>query len=117
MPAKDPRLYLIHIQDSCRRILDYTASLKPGWTTNPMVLDAVCRNLEIIGEANRLDDAWRSAHPAIPWRSIMDARIVLIHAYDQIKPHLLEDIVDTDIPMLLDYARRILAEDSSEAGS
>src|SRR5713226_6693599 len=103
MPAKDPQLYLIHIRDCSKRIMEYTAGHAATWTATPIILDAVCRNLEIIGEAaNKLDE--------IPWRSIIDARNILIHAYDQIKPHLIQNIVDRDVPELLAAVRRLLGE-------
>jgi uncharacterized protein with HEPN domain len=67
-----------------------------------MVLDAVCRNLEIIGEAaTKLDPEFRQLHPEIPWRSMIGTRNVLIHAYDRVDPALLGDIVERDIPNLL----------------
>ena len=31
MPAKDPRLYLIHIRECCERILDYTGGIESTW--------------------------------------------------------------------------------------
>ena len=112
MPAKDPQLYLIHIRDCCTRILKYTSG-GAEWMATPIILDAVCRNLEIIGEAaSRLDESYRKAHSGIPWRSIIDARNILIHAYDQIRPHLLEDIVGRDVPELLAAVRRLLGEDA-----
>lgn len=44
-----------------------------------MVLDAVLRNFEVIGEAaKRLDDVYRSAQLAIPWRALAGLRDVLI---------------------------------------
>jgi uncharacterized protein with HEPN domain len=64
MAAMDPRLYLIHIRDCCTRILDYTAGLESTWPSVSIILDAVCRNLEIIGEAaRRFDESFRLAHP------------------------------------------------------
>lgn len=117
MPVKDPRLYLVHIRECCERIIEYTASPGTSWTSAPIVLDAVCRNLEIIGEAaSKLDESYRKIHPEIPWRSIIDARNILIHAYDQVKPHLLQDIVDRDIPELLAAVRRLLVEDGPAVG-
>jgi uncharacterized protein with HEPN domain len=50
MPAKDPSLYLIHIRECCERILDYTYGIESMWPSVPVVHDAVCRNLEIIGD-------------------------------------------------------------------
>jgi uncharacterized protein with HEPN domain len=83
MPAEDPRLYLIHIRDCCDRILEYTAGIESTWSSVPMVHDAVCRNLEIPGEAaRRLDETFRAAHPEIPWRSMTDVRNIHILPHD-----------------------------------
>ena len=79
----------------------------------PLLVDAVCRNLEIIGEAaSKLDPAFKQAHPELPWRSIIDTRNILIHAYDQINPAVLGGIVERDIPELLAAVRRLLEADS-----
>jgi uncharacterized protein with HEPN domain len=51
MPAKDPLVYVMHIRDSCRRIAEYTVAGGPDWPTKPLIMDAVCRNITIIGEA------------------------------------------------------------------
>jgi uncharacterized protein with HEPN domain len=74
--------------------------------------DAVCRNLEIIGEAaRRFDDAFRSAHAEIPWRAMTDVRNILIHTYDRVAAEVLVDIVRQDIPPLLASVRSILEKD------
>ena len=86
MAGKAPRLYLVHIQECCERILSYTLpgytkDLGRAWPTSPMLVDAVCRNLEIIGEAaSKLDAEFRSKHAEVPWRSIIGTRNPLIHA-------------------------------------
>jgi uncharacterized protein with HEPN domain len=109
MPAKDPRLYLIHIRDCCERVLDYTAGIESTWTSVPVVHDAGCRNLEIIGEAaRRLDDDFRAAHQEIPWRAMTDVRNILIHTYDRVAPAVLVDIVRQDIPPLLASIQQLL---------
>ncbi len=111
MPAKDPRLYLIHIRECCERILEYTSGMESGWPAVPMIQDAVCRNLEIIGEAaRRFDEPFRIAHPEIPWRAMTDVRNILIHAYDSVAPEVLAEIVLRDIPPLLGSIRRLLSE-------
>jgi uncharacterized protein with HEPN domain len=47
--------------------LDYTSGIESTRPSVPDVHDAVCRNLEIIGEAaRRFDDASRLAHTEIP---------------------------------------------------
>ncbi|MGB7723077.1 MAG: HepT-like ribonuclease domain-containing protein [Bryobacteraceae bacterium] len=111
MPAKNPRLYLVHICECCERILDYTGGIESMWPDVPVVHDAVCRNLEIIGEAaRRFDDAFRLAHAEIPWRAMTDVRNILIHAYDQVAAEILVDIVRQDIPPLLASVKSILEQ-------
>jgi uncharacterized protein with HEPN domain len=76
-----------------------------------MVLDAVCRNLEILGEAaKRMDPEFRAAHPEIPWRKMAGARDILKHVYEETGPEIVWDIVETDIPALLADLRRLLTE-------
>lgn len=111
MPDKDPGLFLIQIRECCDRILDYTTGIESTWPGVPMVHDAVCRNLEIIGEAaRRFDQTFRAAHPEIPWRAMIDVRNILIHAYDRVAGEILVDIVRQDIPPLRVSVKRILGE-------
>jgi uncharacterized protein with HEPN domain len=112
MSTKDPRLYLIHIRECCERILDYTGGIESTWPSVPVVHDAVCRNLEIIGEAaRRFDDSFRMAHAEIPWRAMTDVRNILIHAYGRVAAEILVGIVRQHIPPLLASVKRILGED------
>ena len=117
MAGKAPRLYLVHIQECCGRILSYTKDLGRAWPTSPMLVDAVCRNLEIIGEAaSKLDAEFRTRHSEVPWRNIIGTRNLLIHAYDQVDPAVLDDIVERDIPELARAVERMLREtDGTEA--
>ncbi len=53
MPAKDSLVYIMHIRDSCRRIAEYAITGGNNWTSKPLIMDAVCRNITTIGEAAR----------------------------------------------------------------
>lgn len=111
---KDSRLYLAHMLECVDRILSYTLGLGRDWSQQQVILDAVCRNLEIIGEAaNRLGEPYRSAHPEIPWRRIIGARKILIHAYDLVQPDILEDVVERDLPLLRRQVTALLNDDVS----
>lgn len=110
-PPKDSRLYLIQIRDHCVRVMNYTCGLGAHWLDTPVIVDAVCRNLEIVGEAStKLDSAFREAHPEVPWRDIIDTRNFLIHAYANVRPVVLLEIVDRDIPILLAAVQGFLDE-------
>ncbi|MBI4162669.1 MAG: nucleoside-diphosphate kinase, partial [Candidatus Aenigmarchaeota archaeon] len=52
------------------------------FSKNPMVADAVIRNLEIIGEAvKNMPGTIKSTRPNVPWKKIAGMRDVLIHEY------------------------------------
>ena len=109
---RDSRPYLAHIRECVDRILSYTDGLGRDWSKHQMSLGAVCRNLEIIGyTANKLGEPYRSAHPEIPWRRIIGARNILIHAYHLVQPDILEEVVERDLPLL---RRQIVALLSAE---
>ncbi len=76
-----------------------------------MALDAVCRNLEIIGEAaKKTGPEFRAALPDIPWRKMAGLRDILIHAYEDTDPETVWDLVEREIPILLAQVRRLLGE-------
>ena len=73
--------------------------------------DAVCRRLEIIGEAVRaLPREIRDSYPSTPWREISAARDILIHEYFRIDLGLAWEMVQRDVPALADQVRAILAD-------
>jgi len=54
MSRRDYRLYLNDIRDCCAKIKDYTKGIGfEEFLHNPMLADAVVRNLGIIGEATK----------------------------------------------------------------
>lgn len=112
MPAKIPLFYVMHIRDCCRRIVEYTTTGGADWTSNPMIVDAVCRNITIIGEAARkLDEPFRKAHPHIPWSSMIGARNVVMHAYEYVNPELIREMAEHHVPRLLDDCLGLLGEE------
>ena len=89
MPANDPRLYVLHIRDCCERLQECASLRDKGSAPAHILLDAVRRNLEIIGEASRkIGSEFRANHPEIPWREMNDLRNVLIHNYEGADPDL-----------------------------
>jgi uncharacterized protein with HEPN domain len=101
MPAKDPLVYIMQIRDSCRRIAEYRITGGDNWTSKPLIMDAVCRKITIIGEAARkLDDSFHRAHREIPRSAIIGARNIVMHAYEFLR----------DVPELLAHCLRPLGE-------
>jgi hypothetical protein len=113
MSSHSPRVYLLHMRDCCDRLSE-CAGLR-GEATVParVLLDAVCRNLEVLGEASRkLGSEFRTAHPEIPWREMNDLRNVLIHNYDATDADLVWAIVDREIPRLRERLLSLLSPDA-----
>lgn len=68
---------------------------------NELVIDAVIRNFEIIGEAsNSVPLVIQSAHPHIPWRRIIGLRNVLIHEYFGVDVNAVWQTIHMDLPAL-----------------
>jgi uncharacterized protein with HEPN domain len=76
MPKRDYKLFISDIRDCTKRILEYTASKTfEEFKGNQMLMDAVIRNLEIIGEATKnIPNKVKQKHPQIEWRKIGDLR-------------------------------------------
>ncbi|MGB2864681.1 MAG: DUF86 domain-containing protein [Sedimentisphaerales bacterium] len=82
---KDPRVYLAQILERIIRIQDFTCVDKQSFLTDPLIQDAVIRNLEVIGEASRrVGVEYQAAHPEIPWREMSGLRNILIHDYESV---------------------------------
>ena len=78
--------------------------------TDRMLLFAVVRAIEIVGEAaSRITDETCAAEPAIPWRAIVGMRNRLIHAYFEVNSQIVWETVTVEIPALLPLLRTLAA--------
>lgn len=76
---------------------------------NRMLLRAIERGVEIIGEAaRRVSVTFTEAHPEIPWRKIIGQRNILAHEYGQIDHTLLYKTVKQDVPVLITQIESLL---------
>lgn len=87
--------------ESTEKIGKYVSGGESIFFANPMVQDAVYRNLEVLGEAaKRIPDDIRKMSPNIAWRRIAGLRDVLIHQYDGVDPQEVWKVVEQDLPQL-----------------
>jgi uncharacterized protein with HEPN domain len=102
--SRDAALYLADIAESCRLILDYTRDLTaPQFRTDRKTIDAVARNLEVIGEAvKHLPPSAKDRRADVDWRKIAGLRDILIHTYFGIDLDIVWDVVVNKIPPLLE---------------
>jgi uncharacterized protein with HEPN domain len=99
---KDDQVYLRHILDAIEKIETYLGGQTyESFSNNDMMIDAVVRGLEIVGEAtSHLSNQLRASHPEIPWRDAIDMRNFLIHEYFGVRTHVVWDTCKEDLPKL-----------------
>jgi uncharacterized protein with HEPN domain len=104
-PEQRDSAHLWDMQDAARgtlRILggmDLAQFLLPDQERTRL---AVERTLEILGEAaRRVSQAFRGAHPEIPWKDLIGLRNVISHEYDKVDYEVIHGIIWNRIPDLL----------------
>ncbi|MCX5727375.1 MAG: DUF86 domain-containing protein [Nitrospirae bacterium] len=109
---RDSRIYLEDILETTRKITVYTGSLyKAAFLEDEKPLDAVVRNLEVIGEAvKKLPENLRAKHSAVEWKKIAGLRDILIHEYFGLDAEIVWDIVQNKVPALDREVRTMLSE-------
>ncbi len=74
-------------------------------------IDAVVRNIEIIGEAtNCLDRGLKSKYQHVEWRFATAIRNRLIHGYFDIDAEIIWSVTQNDLPKLKNEIKKILEE-------
>jgi uncharacterized protein with HEPN domain len=108
---RDSSVYLDDILTAIGRIRLYVGDLsREAFGADTKTVDAVIRNLEIIGEAvKQLPADLRAEAPDIEWAKIAGLRDVLIHAYFGVDLDIVWDIVCHKVPDLEPRLRALLA--------
>ena len=72
-------------------------------------IDAVLRNLEIIGEAARhIPGEVKSAHPEVPWVEMQAMRNIVVHEYHGVNLKIIWQTVKENLHPLKPLLRKIL---------
>jgi len=95
-------LLLKDILESIDNVEQYTEGMSfDGFSKDQKSIDAVVRNLEIIGEAaNRLPDEFKERHSSVEWHKVVGLRHRIIHEYFGIDLQIIWQIVHVDLPTL-----------------
>jgi len=83
MNGRSATLYVKDIVQCREKIEEYLQGFSyVSFEKNDLVVDAVLRNLEVIGEAAKNVPAIvRKKHPEIPWKKMVGLRNITIHEY------------------------------------
>ncbi len=109
MSNRPVNLLLNDICEAIERIARYTAGMSFGsFKEDEKTVDAVVRNMEIIGEAaHRLPDEFQEAHSDIEWHKIVGLRNRIVHEYFGIDIDIIWEILRRDLPSLLSNLQRL----------
>ncbi len=102
MSKRKPALYLQDIKDCVEKIKSYTENLSfDDFREDGKIIDALVRNLEIIGEAaNNIPEEVKSKYPDIPWQKMISMRNKVIHEYFGVDTEIIWKTAKEDIPEL-----------------
>lgn len=107
---KEDNFYLRHILEAIESIEEYLKGFDFGsFPKDKKTVDAVVRELEIIGEAsNNLSEKFRDNNSQIPFRDIIDMRNVLTHEYFGVNTKIVWDTCQIDLPNLKEAINNVL---------
>lgn len=106
------KLYKHHIIDAIEKINSYVAGIDfEQFIHNQLIIDAVVRNLQIIGKAaKRLSVTFKASDPKIPWSKIAGMRDVIIHDYTNVKTTIVWDTIKEDLPKLEEALKKDISK-------
>jgi len=110
MSKRGIKLYLEDIQDSIRKIEKYTrGSDFEKFSRDEQKIDAVVRNLSIIGEAVRnIPKEIKAKNPEVAWNEIKGMRNKVIHEYFGIDDEILWKTIQDDLPIFKKQITKLL---------
>lgn len=102
MSDRPIKLYIDDIKEAIRKIESYTNGMTlDKFKGDAKTVDAVVRNIEIVGEAAKhIPAEIRLKHIEIPWNEIIGTRSKVIHAYFGVDEIILWKTISEDIPQL-----------------
>jgi len=116
-PTKKSSLaYIEDMIESIDKILKYLDTVEglQEFLNNEMVIDAVTRNYEIIGEAaSKIPQSIKEKYPELPWRQMYGLRNFAVHEYHIIDPNILWDIAQDHLVDNKMQLEKILEEENN----
>lgn len=103
MSKRTPKLFVEDMLLAIERIEKYCKNINSfeEFSENDLIIDAVLRNLEVIGEAaGNIPQDIREKYSEIPWKRIVGLRNVIIHGYFTVDLGIVWTIITKQLPGL-----------------
>jgi Uncharacterized conserved protein len=100
MKKRTYKLFVEDVLEAMDKIERYINGLTyETFVKNEIVVDAVIRNLEIIGEASRnIQEDVREKYPDIPWKRMIGLRNIAVHEYFGVDLGIIWEIITRNLP-------------------
>lgn len=110
MSPRDWKFRLEDITEALDRIFEYVQEMDyENWLKDRKTIDAVVRNLEIIGEAAaNMPENIQEQFADIPWGKMKGMRNILVHEYFGLDNQVLWKTVQEDLPPLKQALEKLL---------
>jgi uncharacterized protein with HEPN domain len=107
--------FLHHILNECLYLIrESEENSYEDFLKNERLIRAVCRSLEIIGEAgSKIHPDLKQKYPLVSWREMNDIRNKIIHHYFGVDYDIVWDTIKKDIPELKDWIEIIIEKEKS----
>jgi len=115
MSKRPVDLLLNYIRQSIDRVEQYIKNLSfDAFSDDQKSVDAVVRNLEIIGEAaSRLPDEFKEKYSEIEWYKVVGLRHRIVHEYFGIDLEIIWQILNRDLPELRQKLTQIMGDEGA----
>ena len=112
-------LYLEDMFQSMERIEEYLGDLDfKRFKMTYMVVDAIIRNFEIIGEASKNIPAdIQNKYPEIPWKKMYGLRNLIAHEYFGIDYEMIWEIAKNNLPQNQIDLEKIIEKEKAQGGN
>lgn len=116
MQPRDWRMRLEDILEAMDRVGRYTRGMSfEEFSKDTRTVDAVVRNLEIIGEAARhIEPELEARHPGIPWGRMRGMRNILAHEYFGVDLAILWHTITQNLPPIAPLLKAVLEGETRE---